>query len=138
MIFTYPMPKAKTKAKSIPQYKQRVARYATLKKIENAVQAELDAMNKNGKLHDDFKKHGTVEQIMDSKGNLKFDDRGQPKLRYKIEINALGWKNVTLDTEYKDEFERTSTFKAGEKTIIRKYPQNTDALQAIVERVLNF
>ena len=27
------------------------------------------------------------------------------KLRYKIEINDLGWKNVTLDTEYKNEFE---------------------------------
>tara|TARA_B100001939_G_C16769568_1_gene542041 strand:- start:233 stop:649 length:417 start_codon:yes stop_codon:yes gene_type:complete len=138
MIFTYPMPKAKTKAKSIPQYKQRVARYATLKKIFNVIDTELKQMNKDGKLHDDFKKHGTVEQIMDSKGNLQFDDRGKPKLRYKIEINALGWKNVTLDTEYKNEFERTSTFKAGEKTTIRKYPQNTDTLQAIIDRVLDF
>jgi len=126
------------KAKSIPQYKQRVARYATLKKILNVIDTELKQMNKDGKLHDDFKKHGTVEQIMDSKGNLQFDDRGQPKQRYKIEINALGWKNVTLDTEYKNEFERTSTFKAGEKTTIRKYPQNTDTLQAIIDRVLDF
>tara|TARA_B100001778_G_C18301930_1_gene500243 strand:- start:138 stop:536 length:399 start_codon:yes stop_codon:yes gene_type:complete len=132
------MPKAKMKAKSIPQYKQRVARYATLKKILNVIDTELKQMNKDGKLHDDFKKHGTVEQIMDSKGNLQFDDRGQPKQRYKIEINALGWKNVTLDTEYKNEFERTSTFKAGEKTTIRKYPQNTDTLQAIIDRVLDF
>lgn len=132
------MPKAQTKAKSIPQYKQRVARYATLKKILNVIDTELKQMNKDGKLHDDFKKHGTVEQIMDSKGNLQFDDRGQPKLRYKIEINDLGWKSVTLDTEYKNEFERISTFKAGEKTTIRKYPQNTDTLQAIVDRVLDF
>ena len=132
------MPKAKTKAKRIPLYKQRVARYATLKKILNVIDTELKQMNKDGKLHDDFKKHGTVEQIMDSKGNLQFDDRGQPKQRYKIEINALGWKNVTLDTEYKNEFERTSTFKAGEKTTIRKYPQNTDTLQAIIDRVLDF
>ena len=138
MIFTYPMPKAQTKAKSIPQYKQRVARYATLKKILNVIDTELKEMNKDGKLHDDFKKYGTAEQIMDSKGNLQFDDRGQPKLRYKIEINDLGWKSVTLDTEYKNEFERISTFKAGEKTTIRKYPQNTDTLQAIVDRVLDF
>ena len=132
------MPKAQTKAKRIPQYKQRVARYATLKKILNVIETELKQMNKDGKLHEDFKKHGTVEQIMDSKGNLQFDDRGQPKLRYKIEINDLGWKSVTLDTEYKNEFERVSTFKAGEKTTIRKYPQNTDTLQAIVDRVLDF
>ena len=132
------MPKAQTKAKSIPKYKQRVARYATLKKILNVIDTELKEMNKDGKLHDDFKKYGTAEQIMDSKGNLQFDDRGQPKLRYKIEINDLGWKNVTLDTEYKNEFERTSTFKAGEKTTIRKYPQNTDTLQAIIDRVLDF
>jgi hypothetical protein len=132
------MPKATTKAKSVPQYKQRAARYATLKTIENAVKAELKEMKDNGLPHDDFKKHGMVETVKDKHGNVQFDSRGNPILRYTIEINALGFEKVTMRSEWKDDEPRNYIIPGGEKSLILKTPMKTDEIQAIIERVLNF
>lgn len=130
------MPKAQTKAKSIPQYKQRAARYARLKLIENAIQSELKSLKKSQA--DDFKKHGKVEQVKDKHGKVKFDSRGNPIERYTIEINSLGIEKVVMTTEWKEEEHRSFTIPAGEKTTIRKTPQMTDEIQALIEQVLDF
>ena len=132
------MPKAKTKTRNIPLYKQNAARFATLKLIETRIKNELTNTGIREQLIEDFKRHGSVEQVKDSKGNPQFDDRGDPVKRYKIEINALGFKNVTLTTEYKDAFERVSVHKAGEKNTIRKTEQNTDEIEAMIQRILAF